>query len=65
MSEGLQILCVDCGRAAPVTETAYTLIGQGHGWRLLFVLDEQGQRQPQWRCAECFRRSKAGRGARG
>jgi hypothetical protein len=58
MAEGLQIQCVDCGRVAPETETAYTLIGQRHGWRLTFLLDDAGKRSPEWRCPECFRRAK-------
>jgi hypothetical protein len=59
MSEGLRIECVDCGQVAPETETAYTLIGQRHGWRLGFALDARGKRFPEWRCPDCFRRSKS------
>jgi hypothetical protein len=66
MSESVPVQCVGCGRVAPQTDTAYTLIGQRHGWRLLFIVDEQGRRLPEWRCPECFRRAKAtpGTGAR-
>lgn len=59
MSDGLEIQCVDCRRVAPSTETAYTLIGQQHGWRLGFALDQEGKRLPEWRCPDCFRRAKA------
>jgi hypothetical protein len=44
---------------APQTDTPYTLIGQRFAWRLIFTVDEQGKRVPQWRCDKCFRRSKA------
>lgn len=58
MEEGLGIECVDCGWVAPETETAYTLIGQAHGWRLTFTLNAQGERIPEWRCPDCFKRAK-------
>lgn len=57
-SEELQVVCVDCGAVAPETDTAYTLIGRRHGWRVIFVVDDQGKRAPEWRCDKCFRRAK-------
>lgn len=51
-------VCVDCGAVAPATDTAYTLIGRQFAWRLVFVVDGQGKRIPQWRCHQCFRRAK-------
>lgn len=52
-------VCVDCGALAPDTDTPYTLIGQRFAWRLIYVVDEQGKRVPQWRCDKCFRRAKS------
>jgi hypothetical protein len=61
MPEELHIVCVDCGAVAPETDTAYTLIGQRYGWRVIFVVDQHGKRSPEWRCDKCFRRAKAER----
>jgi hypothetical protein len=58
MEEAFGIVCVDCRALAPETETAYTLIGQAHGWRLTFRQNAQGERIPEWRCPECFKRVK-------
>jgi hypothetical protein len=52
-------VCVECRAIAPATDSAYTLISQRFGWRLVYALDAQGKRVPQWRCDKCFRRSKA------
>lgn len=59
----LDIVCIDCGDIAPQTETPYTLIGQRFGWRLVYVVDPDGKRFPEWRCDKCFRKAKAARGA--
>lgn len=61
MTAEREIVCIDCGLKAPETDTAYTLIGQRHGWRLTWVLDGAGKRAPEWRCDKCFRRAKAER----
>lgn len=61
MSIDATIECIDCGLQAPETESAYTLIGQRHGWRLTWLLDATGKRTPEWRCDKCFRRAKAER----
>jgi hypothetical protein len=55
------ITCVDCGVAAPETDTAYTLISARFGWRLQYAVDAAGRRLPEWRCGECYRRAKAAR----
>ncbi len=61
MTTTMQIVCVDCGVSAPETDSPYTLIGQRFGWRLVYVLDANGKRLPEWRCDKCFRRAKAAR----
>jgi DNA-directed RNA polymerase subunit RPC12/RpoP len=58
MNENPGIVCVDCGKTAPGTETPYTLIGRRHRWRLTFAVDAQGKRLPEWRCAKCAERVK-------
>jgi hypothetical protein len=51
--------CVECGAVAPPTETAHTLIGPPHGWRLTRTPTDEGQELLEWRCAECWRQRKA------
>ncbi|WP_437675795.1 hypothetical protein [Sorangium sp. So ce131] len=46
--------CVDCGTAAPKTETNYTLISSRYGWRLTRTLDADGRRTLEWRCPGCY-----------
>ena len=62
-SEPPSTTCVDCGAAAPETDTAYTLISARFGWRLQYTVDAAGRRVPEWRCGECYRRNKAARTA--
>jgi hypothetical protein len=52
---------VDCKKAAPDTETNYTLISKAHGWRLE-RRTEKGVVNLHWRCPTCWERFKAGRG---
>jgi hypothetical protein len=49
-----QKYCVDCGAAAPKTETNYTLVGQRHGWRLTIVTDDAGRKSSVLRCPSCW-----------
>jgi len=46
--------CVDCGLAAPRTETNYTLISSRHGWRLTIVTDQGGRKSSALRCPACW-----------
>jgi hypothetical protein len=46
--------CVDCGVAAPKTETKYTLISSRHGWRVTVVTDKAGRRSSALRCPACW-----------
>lgn len=55
------IVCVDCGKVAPSTETPYTLIGPRFSWRLTFAVDAQGKRSQEWRCGTCSRLAKRGK----
>jgi len=52
------IVCADCHKVAPSTETPYTLIGNRFRWRLTFAVDALGKRQHEWRCEACARRAK-------
>jgi hypothetical protein len=57
--------CVTCGKAAPATETNYTLISAKFGWRLTRSVDREGKTQMQWRCPACWQALKKARDARG
>jgi hypothetical protein len=50
--------CVDCGKISPITETAYTLIGSKFRWRLSKRTLPDGTSVAEWRCPECWRKSK-------
>lgn len=48
-------VCGACGKAAPTTETAYTLISSQHGWRVVVEKDpETGRRSNTWLCGDCW-----------
>ncbi len=49
-----RIHCIDCGVAAPPTETNYTLISSRHGWRSVRVIDQDGRKMLEWRCPSCW-----------
>ena len=51
--------CEDCGQASPRTQTSYTLIGSGHGWRLVRRVDQAGDIVLEWRCPSCWKKYKA------
>ncbi len=46
--------CIDCGAAAPKTETNYTLVGSRHGWRVSIVTDATGRKSSVLRCPSCW-----------
>jgi len=50
--------CVDCGKAPPPTETAYTLIGSKHGWRLVKRPVDDDAPLLEWWCADCWRKQR-------
>lgn len=51
--------CVGCQAKAPKTDTAHTLIGDKHGWRLARAVDAHGMVVMQWRCRSCWQKFKA------
>ena len=51
--------CMVCGAESPPTNTAYTLIGTQHGWRVLMKKDAAGRRIPEWCCARCWTAHKS------
>ena len=54
--------CFDCGKAAPETQTSYTLISSAHGWRVSREKNEKGEFVARWRCADCWKKLKDARG---
>jgi hypothetical protein len=52
-------VCTDCAIEAPSTESAYTLISSRFGWRLQYEANAKGEREPKWRCGDCWRKHKA------
>ena len=48
---------IDSKKAAPATETNYTLISKTHGWRL-DRRHENGAIVLEWRCPECWQKFK-------
>lgn len=59
--------CTDCGDLSPETQTPYTLISSRYGWRVIFDVDDEGQRIPKWRCPQCwdsYKKAKSSGGAR-
>src|SRR5260370_4085660 len=49
--------CVDCGVAAPDTDTNYTLIS-GAGWRLTRQKLSGGRMSADWHCPRCWSERK-------
>src|SRR5258706_8098621 len=50
--------CVDCGAAAPDTDSEFTLISSPFGWRLVRTRNEDGSFVFEWRCPACWARHK-------
>jgi hypothetical protein len=55
--------CIDCGAAAPETNTNYTLISTSFGWRLTRRTLPGGVKIVEWRCSNCWRKHKSRPGA--
>ena len=58
--EGHSEICVECNKHSPVSHG--TLISAKYGWRIHRQLDARGQLVIEWRCPECYAKSKGGRG---
>lgn len=46
--------CSICGKAAPATQTDYTLISSQHAWRQTISRAPDGSRVTRWICRECW-----------
>src|SRR5271154_411716 len=53
--------CISCGKAAPATETNYTLISAKFGWRLTRSPGADGTISLAWRCPTCWHEWKRSR----
>lgn len=51
--------CNGCSKAAPTTETSYTLISARFGWRVTRSTGAHGAVQTEWWCRECWVKRKA------
>jgi hypothetical protein len=54
--------CIGCKRESPPTNTAHTLFGPAHGWRVTRRTDARGEIVIEWRCRTCWLAYRAAKG---
>jgi hypothetical protein len=52
-------VCENCGARSPETQTALTLIGNKHAWRVVREKEQTGHMRFVWRCPPCWSTHRA------